>query len=394
MGVFGIFLSAIESLRGNGLRSLLMALGVIIGTATIVIVVAVGVGAREAIDAQFSNMSVTTIFVNTGAAGSSRLSADDAEALKTISTVAVVAPQLTGRLAIANGETSSQTMVVGTTADYEQLAALTFASGAFFTQSDVDRRERVVVLGPTAAEELFGKGVDPVGESVRIAGRTLTVVGVTQVKGGAIGPITLDDSVFVPNTTAERALLGDQGKVSLNVQAESIDSVAPAMDDIVTVLREEHGLRSDQPDDFTVKDMGSKLVSAQDSNRTMTLLLSAVAVIVLVVGGIGIMNIMYVSVTERTREIGVRRAIGATRVSVLTQFLLEAVVLSVVGGLIGVVLGFAALPALRAADIAATASATGVALAFGFSLLTGIVFGFAPARRAARLDPIEALRHE
>ncbi|PKQ37642.1 MAG: multidrug ABC transporter substrate-binding protein [Actinobacteria bacterium HGW-Actinobacteria-1] len=394
MGVFGIFLSAIESLRGNGLRSLLMALGVIIGTATIVIVVAVGVGAREAIDAQYSNMSVTTIFVNTGAAGSSRLSADDAEALKTISTVAVVAPQLTGRLAIANGETSSQTMVVGTTADYEQLAALTFASGAFFTQSDVDRRERVVVLGPTAAEELFGKGVDPVGESVRIAGRTLTVVGVTQVKGGAIGPITLDDSVFVPNTTAERALLGDQGKVSLNVQAESIDSVAPAMDDIVTVLREEHGLRSDQPDDFTVKDMGSKLVSAQDSNRTMTLLLSAVAVIVLVVGGIGIMNIMYVSVTERTREIGVRRAIGATRVSVLTQFLLEAVVLSVVGGLIGVVLGFAALPALRAADIAATASATGVALAFGFSLLTGIVFGFAPARRAARLDPIEALRHE
>ncbi|MGB4593579.1 MAG: ABC transporter permease [Coriobacteriia bacterium] len=371
-----------------------MALGVIIGAATIVTVVAVGIGARDAIDAQYSNMSVTTIFVNSGPASNSQLDAGDAEALKAIPSVAVVAPQVTGRLAIANGEVSSQTMVVGTTTDYKDLAALSFAYGGFFTDSDVERRERVVVLGPTAAEELFGKGADPVGESVRIAGRTLTVVGVTEVKGGAIGPITLDDSVFVPTTTAERALLGAEGKVSLNVQADSIDSVGTTMEQVAATLRDEHGLRSDQPDDFTVKDMGSKLVSAQDSNRTMTLLLSAVAVIVLIVGGIGIMNIMYVSVTERTREIGVRRAIGATRSSVLTQFLLEAVVLSVAGGLVGVVFGFAALPALEAAGIAATPSATGVVIAFGFSLLTGVVFGFAPARQAARLDPIDALRHE
>ena len=394
MGVFFTFLSAIESLRGNGFRSLLMALGVVIGAATIVVVVAVGVGAREAIDAQYSNMSVTTIFVNAGPGGNSRLSAEDASALESIPTVASVAPQLTGRTTIGYGDTSTQTMVVGTTPSYEELAALSYASGCFFGDYDLERRERVVVLGPTAAEELFGAKVDPVGEQVRVSGKTLTVLGVTEPKGGSIGPITLDDSVFVPYTTAERAVLGSGGKVSLNVQAASIDSVSQTMDEIAAVLREEHGLRADQADDFVVKDMGSKLVSAQESSRTMTLLLSAVALIVLLVGGIGIMNIMYVSVTERTREIGVRRAVGATRRSVLAQFLLEAVVLSVVGGSVGVALGLLLVPAARMADVAASPSATGVWLALGFSLLTGVVFGYAPARRAAALDPIEALRYE
>ncbi len=385
--------AALTALRANGLRSVLMALGVVIGAATIVAVVAIGLGARESIDEQYSNMSVTTIFVNQVQNNASKLSAEDAAVIAALPEVAAVVPQLTGRVAVAVGDTTSQKMVVGTTPDYETIAALDFSAGRFFSAQDLDRRERVVVLGPTAAEELFGDS-DPIGQTVRIAGRSLEVVGVTEPKGGSIGPITLDDSVFVPYTTAERALLGSTGKVSLNAQAASIEDVPAAMESISVALRDAHHLRSDQSNDFTVKDMGSKLVSAQESSRTMTMLLGGVAGIVLLVGGIGIMNIMYVAVTERTREIGVRRAVGATRNHVLFQFLLEAVILSVSGGAIGVVLGLGMVPLAESLDVRAIASPSGVGLAFAFAILTGVVFGYAPARKAASLDPIEALRYE
>jgi len=393
VGVLKTVKTALSALKANGLRSVLMALGVVIGAATIVLVVAIGLGARASIDEQYSNMSVTTIFVNQVQNTASSLSADDAEVIAAVSTVAAVAPQLTGRVAITAGDVTSQTMVVGTTPEYIGIAALDFATGSFFTAEQLDRRERVVVLGPTAAEELFGD-VDPVGQTVRIAGKTLEVVGVTTAKGGSIGPITLDDSVFVPYTTAERTLLGSTGKVSLNAQATSIEDVPVAMEAIAVALRDAHHLRNDQGDDFTVKDMGSKLVSAQESNRTMTLLLSGVALIVLLVGGIGIMNIMYVAVTERTREIGVRRAVGATRAHVLLQFLLEAVILSVGGGTLGVLIGLGMVPVAESFDVRAIASPSGVLLAFAFAVLTGVVFGYAPARKAAALDPIEALRYE
>ena len=385
--------AAVAALRANGVRSLLMALGVIIGAATIVLVVAIGLGARADIDEQYSNMSVTTIFVNPVQSTASKLSADDAEKIASISTVAAVAPQLTGRIGITAGEITAQTMVVGTTPEYADIAALEFTTGEFFSAEQVDDRSRTVVLGPTAAEELFADS-DPLGQTVRIAGRTLEVIGVTTPKGGSIGPITLDDSVFVPYTTAERTLLGATGKVSMNAQATSIEDVPATIDAIALALRDAHHLRNDQGDDFTVKDMGSKLVSAQESSRTMTMLLGGVASIVLLVGGIGIMNIMYVAVTERTREIGVRRAVGATRNHVLLQFLLEAVILSVGGGAIGVGIGLGMIPVASSLDIRAIASPSGVILSFAFAVLTGVIFGYAPARKAAALDPIEALRYE
>ncbi|MDO9108816.1 MAG: ABC transporter permease [Coriobacteriia bacterium] len=385
--------AALAALRANGLRSILMALGVVIGAATIVLVVAIGLGARASIDEQYSNMSVTTIFVNQVQNTVSDLSAEDAEVIAAVPTVAAVAPQLTGRAGITAGEVTAQTMVVGTTLEYEKIAALDFSAGGFFTTAQIDDRERVVVLGPTAAEELFG-AADPIGQTVRIAGRSLEVIGVTTPKGGSIGPITLDDSVFVPYTTAERTLLGSTGKVSLNAQATSIEKVPATIDAIALALRDAHHLSSSQGDDFTIKDMGSKLVSAQESSRTMTMLLGGVASIVLLVGGIGIMNIMYVAVTERTREIGVRRAVGATRADVLLQFLLEAVILSVGGGAIGVAIGLAMIPLAESLGLRATFSLSGVVLAFAFAVLTGVVFGYAPARKAAALDPIEALRYE
>ena len=256
MGIFKTAKTAIAALRANGLRSVLMALGVIIGAATIVLVVAIGLGARASIDEQYSNMSVTTIFVNPVQNSASELSAEDAEAIAAVPTVAAVAPQLTGRVAIATDAITSQTMVVGTTPAYSDIAALGFASGGFFTAEQVDRRERVVVLGPTAAEDLFGAD-DPIGRTVRIAGKSLEVIGVTTAKGGSIGPITLDDSVFVPYTTAERSLLGTTGKASLNAQATTIEDVPVAIDAITLALRDAHHLRSDEGNDFTVRDMGS-----------------------------------------------------------------------------------------------------------------------------------------
>lgn len=386
--------TAFENIFANSARSMLTSLGIIIGTATIIVVVAVGLGAQDAIARQYSNLSVTSIFISTGpTVTSTRLKTKDASAiLESCPSVETVSPQLIGKLAVNQGVASSQETIVGTTPPYAKTAKIELARGRFLTDQEVKGNQRVAVLGPTVVEDLGGDV--PVGGYVKIKGRKFEIVGITKSKGGSFGPVNIDESVFIPDTVAQKQILGADGRVSLNANAKSVDMVQKAMEEITTALRTEHHLPASAPDDFKVNDMGTNLLSAQQSSRTMAILLTSVAAIVLVVSGIGIMNIMLVTVTERTKEIGIRKAVGATRTSISQQFLAEAMLISLFGGVIGAIAGIVVVPLANSLGIDAIQSAWGIGLALTFSIVFGVFFGYYPAQKAARLDPIVALNYE
>jgi putative ABC transport system permease protein len=400
---------ALRALQRNTLRSLLTILGIIIGVAAVIAMVSIGQGASAAVQEQIARMgnnmlvilsgSVTQGGVRTGAGGRSTLRVGDAKAIQR-ECPAVGAVTYTRRQVqqVVVGNQNWSTSIFGVTPEYQTVRDWPLLTGRFLTKQEEESGAPVAVLGQTVVENLFGSGQNPLDQVVRINNVPFRVIGILTPKGQSTQGSDQDDTVLIPFTTAERkvmgaAMLGTVG--SIMVSAISPELIPEAERQIKTLLRERHRLKSNQNDDFMIRNLADVAATAQSTNQSMSILLASVASVSLLVGGIGIMNIMLVSVTERTREIGIRMAVGAKRQDILTQFLLEAVVLSTLGGLFGVVLGVVGSQLVSAiAEWPTIVPIEAILLAVVFSGAVGIFFGFYPARKAAHLDPIQALRYE
>ncbi|MEN8252956.1 MAG: ABC transporter permease [Patescibacteria group bacterium] len=393
-----IFRLAFESLLAHSFRAFLTMLGIVIGGATIILVVGLGEGAKRDIDAQYSNMSVTTILINAPSAEDgtkSKLSLEDAEDIAQLETIVSAVPQTSGKVNVAANGTTASFTVIGSTPNIFSMLAAAYQFGEQFTLESEDNREKVAVIGATVAEDLFEsepKGI--VGQEINLGKKTFTIVGVLEYRGGAFGPISVDESIFVPYSAGYRYVLGKQGKFNINAQATDINVLDIAMEDISRILRDNHNIKVGGVDDFRVRDMGTNVQSAKESATTMSFLLGSVGFVVLLVGGIGIMNIMYVSVHERTKEIGLRKAIGAKNSHIKLQFLFEAVILSSIGYVIGAILAFALYFGLESLGVSIVNVWWSYLLSLFFVFSTGVIFGYFPAQKAASLHPIEALRYE
>jgi putative ABC transport system permease protein len=399
---------AYRSLRANKMRSVLTMLGMIIGVAAVIAMVAVGQGANERIAAQIASIgsnlllvlpgSTTSGGLRTGFGSVPTLTMADARAIgRELSAVRYQSPSIRSTAPVVYGNQNWSTIIQGVAPDYFNVRDWGVAAGRIFSPEDVDASAKVALLGQTVAESLFG-GENPVGKIIRIKKVPFTVLGVMDAKGQSPQGQDQDDAVFVPITTAQKKLFGTThvGTVGvILVQAIDADSVGLAQQQVTDLLRQRHRINRGQDDDFSIRNLSEMLAVAEASTRIMSLLLGAIASVSLLVGGIGIMNIMLVSVTERTREIGIRMAVGARERDILLQFLIEAIVLAVTGGSIGILLGVGGSALIsRFAGWSTIVNLGAVLLAFGFSAAIGIFFGFYPARKASRLDPIEALRHE
>ncbi|WP_438037552.1 ABC transporter permease [Sorangium sp. So ce128] len=392
--------SAWRSLASNRLRTLLTMLGMIIGTAAVVAVLGIGEGARSSVEGRIRSLGANLLMVRPGSASASgvrsgtvkTLTEDDAEALKGLDGVAAIAPERSGSAQLRYMASNLNASVTGITPAYLEVRSLSVASGVSFSDLDEQQRARVVVLGANVARQLY-PGASPLGTRLQINGNAFRVVGVLAEKGSGMG--SPDDGVFVPLSTHRSVLFGQDHLSTISLQLASEDRSDMVIAQLEQLLRLRHRLRADQPSDFEVRSQAEMLATMGQITGTFTMLLGSVAAVSLIVGGIGIMNIMLVSVRERTREIGVRMAVGARRGDILRQFLVEAVVVSLAGGVAGVGLGYGAAVLLsRFGEWATIVPTYAVGLALGVSILIGITFGVGPARRASRLDPVEALRFE
>lgn len=399
-------LLALEGLKANKLRSILTMLGIIIGVGAVIAMVSMGLGVQQKVKDSLAGLGSNLLIVSPGAnspSGGVRLAAgsnitltnQDAKAIaREISGVSAVAPAVGQPCRLVYGRENWKTNVQGTTPEYMSIRNVTLASGKFFDSSDENSRARVAVLGQTVATNLFGN-VNPVGKTVRIDSAPFRVIGVLASKGQSSMGQDQDDTVIIPLTTAQERLMGITYLNSISIQVENDKILDKVQAGITNLLRTRHHLTSNADNDFTVRNMTAIMTTMQETTGTITLFLGAVAAISLVVGGIGIMNIMLVSVTERTREIGIRKALGATYRNILSQFLIEAIVISVTGGLLGILLGVGGARAISlVAGWNSVISPLAALAAFSVSVMIGLFFGIYPARKAARLDPIEALRYE
>ena len=392
----------------NKMRSALTMLGIIIGVGAVIAMIAVGSGAKNRIAEQIASMGSNMLIVLSGSSTSGglrfgsgtvpTLTADDAKAIANeIPAVKYVAPYLGGVAQVVFGNQNWSTVVTGQVPEFLEIREWPLSSGRPFTQQDLDGATKVCLLGQTVVDNLFG-GIDPVGQVIRIKNLPMTVIGVLAIKGQSTMGQDLDDTIIVPLTTAQKKLFGMQfpGMVrQIAVQARGPEVMNDVESQINDLLRQRHHIQPKQDNDFTVRNLTEILSTAEQSANVMSLLLGAIASISLIVGGIGIMNIMLVSVTERTREIGIRIAVGAKGRDILLQFLIESLVLSLMGGMIGIGLGIAGTVVLATFTQWPTLfSMEAILLAFLFSGSVGVFFGFYPARKASLLNPIEALRYE
>ncbi|MDB5195075.1 MAG: hypothetical protein JWO84_259 [Parcubacteria group bacterium] len=405
-----LFHETMTALGANKARSGLTMLGIVIGIGSVIALVAIGNGAQASISSSIQSLGSNLIIVtpgaqrnpggfgvSTGRGGVKTITRDDATAVGNVSGVATVAQEISGRYQVTAKGTNTNTTVDGVNGDYATVRNIEIDQGAFLSDGQSATLAKVAVIGPTTMTDLFGDTAvanDVIGQQIRIKGIVFTIIGVTVSKGGS-GFTNSDDIIYIPVQTAARYLAGDEYLTTMDIQATSADAMTQVQADVTALLLTRHKISDPTQADFSVLNQADIVATASSVTGTFTLLLAAIAAISLVVGGIGIMNMMLTNVTERTREIGLRKAIGATERDISNQFLMESIVLTVIGGAIGITLGWSIATLLTLTGLlTASVSLSSVLIAFGVSAAIGIVFGWYPARRAARMNPIDALRYE